>query len=667
MAENKIELKSISDLLGLNFFIPAYQRGYRWDKQQVEDLLNDIYSFATKKNKSDNEFYCLQPIVVKKCTDEDKQMNKLQSELDNNEWYEVIDGQQRLTTIRIILTYLVSQGANLLGDYKKTEFVLEYETRPDTKHFIENIAKGQSAETIDFHFIYQAYTYISDWFIAKGNTKNIRDGIINTFVYNMADQRTDTSGTVQVIWYEINDVANPIDTFIRINMGKIPLTNAELIKALFLQKRRLEEKEDVEAVKQRKTEIANEWDRMEYALQDDNFWWFLNKEKNDIPARIEFLFDLIYNIDKQANKKDAGDFEKKYGTDKYVTFRYFNNKFRDESTFVDIKNEWDNIKDYFSTFEEWFNKPIWYHYIGFLIYCGVSIIDIYKMYTVDDKDENGNVVRKKKDKFTEALAKEIKGFKNIENIECSKEEQKDDDGNPVKNDDGEILYNYFIGLSYDDKKETIRQLLLLFNIEFIVKQHKVIMENNKEEDDDYFIIKFPFELFKKESWDVEHIDSQTPNEKDRLEWLEIAKMDLNNELEQDPQLLLDMEDFIKNNKSTNIKFEDLYVRLTLLAGEEENDEEAKKSIGNLTLLNADINRSYGNSLFPTKRRIIIENDMEGKFIPICTKHVFLKYFDTKGTSRTKWGSNDIEQYQNHIGNILDNFLTFKNEVSNAKI
>ena len=42
MAENIIELKSISELLKMKFFIPNYQRGYRWTEQQVKDLLNDI-------------------------------------------------------------------------------------------------------------------------------------------------------------------------------------------------------------------------------------------------------------------------------------------------------------------------------------------------------------------------------------------------------------------------------------------------------------------------------------------------------------------------------------------------------------------------------------------------------------------------------------------------
>ena len=45
MAENIIEMKSVSNLLGLKFFIPSYQRGYRWNEQQIEDLLNDINDF----------------------------------------------------------------------------------------------------------------------------------------------------------------------------------------------------------------------------------------------------------------------------------------------------------------------------------------------------------------------------------------------------------------------------------------------------------------------------------------------------------------------------------------------------------------------------------------------------------------------------------------------
>lgn len=92
MAENKIELKSLSELLRMKFFIPNYQRGYRWTEQQVKDLLSDIWEFS-KKKKQEYEFYCLQPLVVKLMSEEVKHKCNLNS---NDEWYEVIDGQQRL-------------------------------------------------------------------------------------------------------------------------------------------------------------------------------------------------------------------------------------------------------------------------------------------------------------------------------------------------------------------------------------------------------------------------------------------------------------------------------------------------------------------------------------------------------------------------------------------
>ena len=104
MAENKIELKSVSEILGMKFFIPSYQRGYRWTEQQVKDLLNDVNEFIPEKVKDSNEetWYCLQPLVVRKMDENDSRLGK---ESDKKDWFEVIDGQQRLTTIFLIIHY----------------------------------------------------------------------------------------------------------------------------------------------------------------------------------------------------------------------------------------------------------------------------------------------------------------------------------------------------------------------------------------------------------------------------------------------------------------------------------------------------------------------------------------------------------------------------------
>lgn len=78
-----LETKFVADISG-SFYIPSYQRGYRWSETEVVRLLDDIYQNG-KKN------YCLQPVVVRKKEDQ----------------YELIDGQQRLTTLYLIYKYMV--------------------------------------------------------------------------------------------------------------------------------------------------------------------------------------------------------------------------------------------------------------------------------------------------------------------------------------------------------------------------------------------------------------------------------------------------------------------------------------------------------------------------------------------------------------------------------
>ncbi len=156
---NYIELKPISELLGMSFFIPSYQRGYRWTEQQVTDLLDDIYSFATKKKESEKEFYCLQPVIVKKRNTTDS----------NSEEYEVIDGQQRLTTIRILFSYLINEylnGKPLEKRYGKRLYTIDFETRPECVGFLDEI-KLEEKSNIDHYHIAQAYKHISSWFDSK--------------------------------------------------------------------------------------------------------------------------------------------------------------------------------------------------------------------------------------------------------------------------------------------------------------------------------------------------------------------------------------------------------------------------------------------------------------------------------------------------------------------
>ena len=144
--KNQIRLMPVKDLLGMNFFIPGYQRGYRWKTRQVEDLLDDIYEFM--QSGKDGK-YCLQPLVVKYSASKDRLLDKLNEALKEKEndiqsayqvlkdyqRWDVVDGQQRLTTIYILLSYL---------DKTKAPYTLQYETRKGSQDFLKNIRNLQN-------------------------------------------------------------------------------------------------------------------------------------------------------------------------------------------------------------------------------------------------------------------------------------------------------------------------------------------------------------------------------------------------------------------------------------------------------------------------------------------------------------------------------------------
>lgn len=553
MENNNISIRTINDLLKSNFFIPSYQRGYRWTEQQVTELLNDINEFSPKEIENSNEktWYCLQPIVVKKKED--------------NEW-DVIDGQQRLTTTFLILHHL-NQG--YVENRRKKLFGLKYETRENSADYLQKELNGETINdtNIDYYFISSAYKTICDWFKNKGEQFDV-----NTF-------ESKFNFFTKVIWYETSAKDDSIDIFTRINSGKIPLTNAELIKALFLNSSNFA-KADSEKLRLKQLEIASEWDRIEYALQDDSFWYFINKNENTLPTRIEFIFNLM--SDKPSD-------------DKYSTFHFFNEKFKTKSE-KEINDNWQEIKKYFQTLEEWYNDRELYHKIGYLIAIGTNIKNILK-----EKKE------KSKTKFSYWIDQEIESkFKNV-NLE-------------------EVEYN----------GKYVREILLLHNIQ--------TMLNNENETN-----RFPFDRYKKESWDVEHIHAIATEVnvkiENQIDWLKNNFIKTDNHRNEE---LNNRIEFIKSgNTIDENEFEDI---VDYVLGEEDN------SLRNLCLLDSGTNRSYKNDSFKEKRKKIIEREIEGTFIPICTKNVFMKYYSANVKDIEVWNENDRTSYFEKIQKVINQYL-----------
>lgn len=611
MADNIIELNSINELLGMKFFIPSYQRGYRWTDQQVKDLLNDIWEFS-KKKKQEYEFYCLQPLVVKLMTNEDKQKCQLN---DDEEWYEVIDGQQRLTTIFLLLSSL-KDAINILGlptEIYKLKFQRESKEFNVTS-FLTGISTNSEINDshIDFFYMSSAFKTIKCWM--KNNNINKGD-LCNALLKHELDRNRDKANNVRFIWYESIE-EDPIKVFTRLNIGKISLTNAELIKALLLNRSNFGEK-DSDHLKLRQQEIASEWDNIEYTLQNDEFWLFLHEKDYERPTRIDYIFDLI------CEQKALGEYEN-IGTDDYKTFRYFYEYFQSGSS--DIESCWKEIKKYFQTFQEWFNDLELYHYVGFLIEYAYSISELFFKWGKSDN----------KEAFVKYLKSEIK--KKIER--CPKLDfQYKEDGSD---------------------KGKCKPILLFQNIQTVVNQNKNNLNN-----EDYKLgvfYKFPFHLYKLESWDVEHINSNTTNDEDDVdtqkEWLLNVYLSVDDKTQKKIQSYFDGEDVFDEIKQ-------------IIPKNEEWTSEEKNRISNYTLLDSSTNRSYGNAIFSGKRRVIIGKDKglsiaipkiskDGKFqlseetkaksafVPPCTKQVFMKYYSATMSDANYWTKVDAEGYLKDI-------------------
>ena len=616
---NDITLKSVRNLLGMKFFIPSYQRGYRWTEQQVKDLLNDIKEFI---DNGTNNIYCIQPLVVKERDQDILSKIKKANSIDEVKQFllgswEVIDGQQRLTTIKIILTVL-----------QEKSYELEYETRTESKDFLNDISIKNNAEAesnIDFYHMHKAYVTISNWF--NGKDESLKTMFLETI-----------KSKVQFIWYETKEA--------HLNIGKIALTDSELIKALFLNASNFKN-QDQDSVRLQQIEIANEWDEIEYTLQNDEFWLFIQNElKYSKPTRIDYIFDLIrkqdalelkelltentkisnINLDEKELKKIVNEkYSEEIGIDEHTIFRYFYLYFNLNKHKIDsewLRQTWLIIKRYFLIFKEWFNDLELYHYVGFLVERGEKIESLIKKYDGE------------KESFVNYVKIRIKD--NLKS--CNNLQQEYEKGKP---------------------KTACYPILLLYNLQTVIAQNKKLEENKYGMSIFY---KFPFHLMKKESWDMEHIDSDTTNPlikfSDQKEWLtdclkEISDDNIKREILQFIKAKDQPEDF------DNLAFKiDQYINKgceRLQEPKKEGDINQKNLIWNYCLLDSSTNRSYGNAIFPAKRRRIIQKDKGENgvsFIPPCTKNVFLKYYNQQTNVLRCWERQDAKAYLMDINNVL---------------
>ncbi len=565
--EIKLETRLVGTIEG-EFYVPSYQRGYRWGEEEVGRLLDDIYANGPNS-------YCLQPVVVKR----------------DGGRFELIDGQQRLTTIYLIYRYMHNASGGFMDEPK---FSLRYATRDNSETFLKAVDLSRKEENIDFWFIANAYQTIDAWFAQKG-TKSAITNVNKYFDEN-----------VKIIWYEVDADEDPVSLFTRLNIGKIPLTSADLVKALFLSgagRGALPEAA-------RQEEIAFQWDSIEKELQHDDLWYFLsNHRKNDYQTRIDLVLDLMAK--KTPDEKE-----------KYYTFFWFDKRRKE----VKLDVIWQEIQHTFLILRDWFEDHELYHKIGYLIASGKAPLQV-----IYDGSKVGT-----KAEFRAFLDQEIR--KTV------------------------AIGKNYAGLDYNAAadRQDIGRLLLLFNVESV--------RRNGAHTQWFPFDKFKYDSSGKVVWSLEHIHAQqSEGLRDERAWKEWLRLHIPSvravapDGEKKTSLLREMEMCSGAEKLDRVRFEALQERASVFLSAP-GSTEYLHSIGNLALMSVGGNAALSNAAFDVKRNRIIRMDQEGQFIPFCTRMVFLKYYTPSEKNQLHfWGPADRAAYVGKINEVLGDYLSEKIE------
>lgn len=513
------------------FWVPAYQRGYRWGKHEVEALLNDLHECAKLPI---GQIYCLQPVAVKALTR--AATDPYPEAVPVGETYfELIDGQQRITTLYLLYRYLhaLGQGA--------PNFVLSYETRPGSTQFLKMV-----------------------------------------------------SSRIDLIWFDAGG-QDAIDLFTRINAGRISLTNAELVKALLLA-------DNGHADPIQQATCAGQWDAIEHALHDDAFWYFLSADKPESYAtRIDLLLDLIAHASRTHN-------------DSFATFETFQRELAQGRTQQDL---WSEVWQRYTLLRDWFEDRAIYHRIGWLIATGEKLSIVMEL-------------------CMQNAAQSRSAFKKL--LDSRIRNRLD------------VTQQVFTDLNYEEHRQQCERLLLLFNVLSVDR-----LEHGNE--------RYPFATHHKEQWSLEHIHAQAAQplngEAAWREWLSDARRTLDTlqlDDKQTEQLTDQLDKALANKTIGRNTFTKLEQDVSNLLNRL-NAASDPHALDNLALLSCDINAALGNQSFPAKRRRLLELDNEGRFIPLCTRRVFFKYYtETTRQQLQFWSLADRDAYRKVIEEVVTPYL-----------
>ncbi len=603
-----------SYLQGKTYSIPPYQRGYKWDTKDIERLLKDINEFSP--NEDLNLFYCLQNITL--------------VESQDSKTFNVVDGQQRLTTLTVILSYLneyelINEKLQYNVRKETEEFLKEYIFKPNElkniqnwEQFLENTSiKGKDYDYQDVFYLFNAYKAIQTWFETYPNSVTaMKDKILNH---------------VKLIVNLPKNIEEQ-ELFENLNGKRVPLDGADLIRALIITRVAKKEIGDIDdsikqnvLINERRVKIGLMLDRINHWWADENkknyFHQFTKESKvpdeesisfNDVTYPISHLYKL-YVLAYGEGVLDMEFFEKKVIEDGFL----------------------DELQLLQRTMENWCNDKELYHLILFTsIYAREKIKEEPVLSFKELLHQWKKLYRKDFIRFLKKRIASTEVFNDLINqTERCKEE----------NEKTAFLENW-----YDNKLITVSVLLDIISI----------LSSNST--------CLPARHFKAYKEDLEHIFPQTPvgdRIKDKIKQTQILKeyIDIiNQSLSEEEKINInDCDiDWENQNWKDDIKFR-INNRIEKVI--------PVNSLGNMCVLHESVNRGYGNDFFLEKRIDIMRKSQEGFFIRPHVYDAFNKIFlerhdesiDMKMMNR--WDRSDILARREYIIKRISNFLNTSNE------
>lgn len=590
---------------GCDFFnIPEYQRGYKWTVDNIIQLLEDLKGF--KQNSSD-EFYCLQNITITK------------TNINGHSCFNVIDGQQRLTTLFILISYIQRNMSNKVLSAESN--ILRYSIREETDKFLrESILTGDYWNDVEYKPATKDQYYIAE--VAKA--------VAEWFNINNLEERT--------ILDHLKLIVNKVESgeeetvFASLNGGKVDLDGADLVRAILITRAA---KQKYPSLISEKTlhQIANDdinlninikvsslgkinEFRVKLGIELDmmNNWWSDRKVRSYfeqlLPNRIsqnksfkysEYPIDLLYYAFFEAYKDKLATHG---NTD--LDLRIFENGIdKDGEGGNDHLEFYKEVKEFHLTLVDWYNDDEIYNLLGYLMYnyksASVSFAMLWNEWKLtesksDFKSKLKRIIREQlalafagSDDSTDIADKLILLRKSITNI----------------------VENWYV-------KDFIIRFLPLLDL---IPEKKTVGNSVRT-----IFKRLNPDYFKCNQEDKEHVRSQTR---------QIAE--------------------------ENMTEED---RLAL----EEENRQGINSIGNIVLLKASINRSYGNvELVKKMDRIAREHIMNDTYIRPHTLNVFLSKLQTlkdNGISEDSvfWSEEDIVKTVKAIDSSLTDYLELPKEL-----